>query len=850
MSLQHREERAVLPRLARHRGAGSLVWTELLGAAALLLASILIFLWPAVWGGRVLLPADLLFEVDSLWRPMAPEGFLRPGNHLLSDQVLQFAPWEAFARRALSEGNLPLWNPYTNGGVPFLGNAQSAMLSPFRLIGYLFPYQASFVVTAVLRLLIAGIFTYSFARAVGMGQPGALLSMIAFTYAGPLIAWLGHPHSFVLAWLPAMLWATERALATGRLGYAGLSAFFIGAQFLGGHPETSFHVLLAWLAYGLYRVLSRARTARNNLWPGLARLLGSLGVGCTLSAVQLLPVIESIYHSTALGQRTASGLPLGAGFFEHALLDWHDWPTLVTALLPQFYGSPVDQSYFYPWSNYIEQNLYVGIVPLALAGIAVWYAMRRTPHSRRGIVVFFAVMAGISLGVALRLPVLTLVGDLPLFRLAANGRLRMIYAFSLAILAGFGLDRLEKDPRARRAALYALVAIAILSVVLIAAEHAAFVLFEKQIVASGRAFFEAQQGTPAYPLSLAYYYAQVETRYQQKLSLASPTNAAMYLPVLAAGIWTALYRLQRGPFSRLWTGCVLALVFLDAFLTWSHFHPAVPSDQVYPEPPAVRFLEQDPGLYRVAGLGATLSPNTGMLFALSDIRGYETLVPERYDALFDRIAGSYRHHFHALLASADSPLLDLLNVRYVIADRPLGGRWELAYTQGGVYVYRNPGVLSRAFVVYDAVVVAGAQASLERVAEGELDWRSVVVLEERPAGWQPPAQAPASQPTVDLAHYGPDRISLQVETAAQGLLVLTDTYAPGWTARVDGRPTPVYVADHAFRAVVVPQGTHAILFRYDPLSFRIGAALSGLTASALLTLAAALVIRRVRRSAA
>jgi len=850
VNLQHREERAVLPRLARYLGAGSLARNELLGAATLLLASILLFLWPAVWGGRVLLPADLLFEVDSLWRPIAPDGFLLPGNHLLSDQVLQFAPWEAFARRALSEGELPLWNPYTNGGVPFLGNAQSGMLSPFRLIGYLFPYQASFAVTAVLRLFVAGIFTYVFARAVGMERPGALLSMIAFTYAGPLIAWLGHPHSFVLAWLPAMLWATERALATGSLGYAGLSALFVGAQFLGGHPETSFHVILAWLAYGIYRILSRARTARNSPWPGLARLLGSLVVGCALSAVQLLPVIESIYHSAALVQRTASRLTLGAGFFEHAFLDWHDWPTLVTALLPQFYGSPVDQSYFYPWSNYIEQNLYVGIVALVLAGIAVWCAMRRRARSRRGIIVFFAVMAGISLGVALRLPFLTLVGDLPLFRLAANGRLRMIYAFSLAILAGFGLDRLEGDPTARRAALYALVAIAILSVVLVAAEHAAFVLFEKQIVASGRAFFEAQQGKPGYTLSLAHYYEQVEARYRQKLRMGSPSNVVMYVPVLAAGVWTALHRLQRGPSSWLWTGCILALLFLDAFLTWSHFHPAISSDQVYPEPSAIRFLKQDPGLYRVAGLGSALSPNTGMLFALSDVRGYEPLVPERYDALFDRIAGSYRHHFHALLTSADSPLLDLLNVRYVIADQPLGGRWELAYAQDGVSVYRNPGVLPRAFVVYDAVVVAGAQASLERVAEGDLDWRSMVVLEERPAGWQPPARAPVSQPTVDLIHYGPDWISLQVETAAQGLLVLTDTYAPGWTARVDGQPAPVYVADHAFRAVVVPQGTHSILFRYEPLNVRIGAALSGLTASALLLSAIAFSIRRVRRSAA
>ena len=85
-----------------------------------------------------------------------------------------------------------------------------------------------------------------------------------------------------------------------------------------------------------------------------------------------------------------------------------------------------------------------------------------------------------------------------------------------------------------------------------------------------------------------------------------------------------------------------------------------------------------------------------------------------------------------------------------------------------------------------------------------------------------------------------------METAVDGLLVLTDNYASGWEARVDGRLTPVYVADHAFRAVFVPAGAHQVEFEYNPLSFKLGLAVSLLTAAGLLFISIALGLKHIR----
>jgi hypothetical protein len=195
--------------------------------------------------------------------------------------------------------------------------------------------------------------------------------------------------------------------------------------------------------------------------------------------------------------------------------------------------------------------------------------------------------------------------------------------------------------------------------------------------------------------------------------------------------------------------------------------------------------------------------------------------------LIDRVEGHYRLGLNSLFVQVDSPLLDLLNVKYVFTDQELGGRWELAYRgTGNVRVYRNRNVLPRAFVVYHAQVVDSAAQSLERVTGDAFDFRASVVLEEMPENWTEPPREPTPSAVVRIVDYEPNRVSVEVETAADGLLVLTDTYMPGWQALLDGRATRVCVADHAFRAVVVPAGAHQVEFVYRPPAFEVGLGIS------------------------
>ncbi|MCS7041083.1 MAG: YfhO family protein, partial [Caldilineales bacterium] len=79
---------------------------------------------------------------------------------------------------------------------------------------------------------------------------------------------------------------------------------------------------------------------------------------------------------------------------------------------------------------------------------------------------------------------------------------------------------------------------------------------------------------------------------------------------------------------------------------------------------------------------------------------------------------------------------------------------------------------------------------------------------------------------VTITAVEPETVRLQVQTPVAAWLVLSDAWYPGWEATVDGQPTPIERANLLLRAVHVPAGEHEVVFRFRPLSFRLGAALT------------------------
>jgi hypothetical protein len=79
---------------------------------------------------------------------------------------------------------------------------------------------------------------------------------------------------------------------------------------------------------------------------------------------------------------------------------------------------------------------------------------------------------------------------------------------------------------------------------------------------------------------------------------------------------------------------------------------------------------------------------------------------------------------------------------------------------------------------------------------------------------------------VQIREYRPNRIEIEAESDRKRLLVLLDSYYPGWQAYVDGNPVPVVAANFVYRAIEFPEGHHRVDFLYAPKSFKYGAGIS------------------------
>lgn len=218
--------------------------------------------------------------------------------------------------------------------------------------------------------------------------------------------------------------------------------------------------------------------------------------------------------------------------------------------------------------------------------------------------------------------------------------------------------------------------------------------------------------------------------------------------------------------------------------------------------------------------------------------GYDpTMPPRRIKRLIDEINGAPDSIVRGMRVENAPRLASMMGVGLVALPRWLAPgltqqRFVVVATlpPNELLLYREP--VPRVRIVHRATVAVDEERSFAATVDPRRDLFRTTVLETNEA---PPLAEPDQDAaeSVSLALDLPERVVIDVTLAAPGLLVLTDTWYPGWVADVDGAATPILRADYAFRAVALPAGTHRVQFRYAPHSLRIGLGV---------TLAAALVL--------
>lgn len=169
-------------------------------------------------------------------------------------------------------------------------------------------------------------------------------------------------------------------------------------------------------------------------------------------------------------------------------------------------------------------------------------------------------------------------------------------------------------------------------------------------------------------------------------------------------------------------------------------------------------------------------------------------------------------------------LIDEQGNRHLLSHLQGKGDHSLVYRTEDVAILENNDVLPRVFMTYAAQAVPDDVEALSILHSREFDPRHEVLLAaEQAAATQAPTQGTER---VELATYDSRQVVVKVQAPADGYLVLTDAWYPGWQVRVDGQEAPLLRADLIFRAVHLQAGEHTVEFTYDPASFRTGLRIS------------------------
>ncbi|MEW6304882.1 MAG: YfhO family protein [Verrucomicrobiota bacterium] len=727
------------------------------------------------------------------WFVLFPDVITGTKTFVVRDFGFFAYPLAHYHRECFWRGEIPLWNPLSMCGLPFLAQWNTLVCYPLSLFYLIFPLSWSLGVFCLGHLFLGGMGMYFLAHRWTGHRFGAAVAGVLFALNGLSLNFLMWPNnSAAFGWMPWVLLLVEQGCREGRRKLL-LAALAGAMQMLTGAPEI---ILLTWLLVAMVcggvMMRSGARIRMALRFAGIVALVTSL------CAVQLLPFLQLLETSQRhTGYTDAANWPM-------PLSGWANF------LVPLFRSFPTSQGVFFQYDQYWTSSYYVPIGALMLIGAVAWRARNRRVMLLAGIVVASVLLAMGEKG-----------GLYPLLRQIAPpiGFLRypikfvVLTVFCLPLLAAYAMRHLSTgETRAREwrtgAIITLLMAVAIGGIIWHAGAHPMpnDVPGATLKNALGRGFFLV-----AALAWLVMFTRAMTTRSRWAFALALLvlfaadilTHAPRQNPTVEPWIYQpglARTKLEFKPEPQ--HGTSRAMISAQADYQLHFKSSSKPQDD---------YLAN-----RIA-----LFSNCNLLDDLPKVNGFFSLYPRELAFVIARLYGPARTNL--------PPLVDFLGVSHT--------------TQPGEFFQwmARTNFMPLA-TVGQKPVFADDNDSLQRVLADDFNPHAEVYL---PPDAQSVAATAAPTPSARILsqHVTAHAIELEVESPHAVVLVVAQPHYPAWKARVNGQPAALLRANHAFQAVIVPAGKSRVSLRYEDRAFRLGALLS------VLTLACAAVAWRAWRPA-
>lgn len=498
-----------------------------------------------------------------------------------------------------------------------------------------------------------------------------------------------------------------------------------------------------------------------------------------LTAIQLLPSLDLLQNSIRQSESYTSQANYG-------LLPVKD---ILKFFIADFFGNPVTRNY---WGhlNYSETSGFLGILTLPL----LIYGLVKL-KSREA--VFFLVTFSLSIILTFDNPISRYLYSQKIPVLTSSYASRMLFVTLLAasVITALALNHLQNNKE--------------------------FNFLKRTILWSWSAILGIILGT-----LLTYCYIALPN------FLVAAKNSLVPFVILTIILVISLTKKVN----------VLVLAFLiltslDLGRYFLKFNPFVSQQFIFPEVPALQFLQNQPELFRVGREHAeVLPPNTWIAYNLQSLEGYDPIYLNQYGKFIHFLNGGdirtgNSSRYAELSYKYDSPFIDAANVKFFIGigrDRKgvIPGDlinyhfneagYNKIFTDKSAVILENPKALPRVYFLPNFKVV-NYQTMQETIMTESFDPRTTALLEKNLQ-----LSTLTGKGQIKIVDYQPNNVKIETKTDSDELLILADQFEDGWKAAVDGKETAISRANFIFRAVKVPAGSHEIVFNYYPKSFDTG----------------------------
>ena len=768
-------------------------------------------------------------------------------NFMSGGDNVAFYSFVPYLEAAKQSGEYPLWMPYIFGGMPSLASFLAAGERTWDFVAtVIFSVPRAMgdatnndTTRLVLWYIIYGWGVYTLARQKGLEKMIGVFSAIGAVMSTFVIVWIMIGHStkpVSMATLPWLLLALERLRERFTLANLFLLILPLIVLVSATHPQMMFYMGCALALYTIVELVTRLITRSG--WMDVLKAGGGLAIAGIIALATHADMFMATRHYTP--ESTRGSAPLvqstrnnqdqsGGNDYEYAT-NWSFSPgEMYTFLVPSYYGfgntsiktsrnAPPQRAQLY-WGQmpFTDAANYMGIAVLVFGLIGIWQ-YRKDPF-----VIFLTVLGAFSLLLSMgkNFPILydILFNYAPAFnKFRAPSMALCLLQFALPVLAGYGLTAVigwgkNSTAATRKAALGVFIATVVVSamVYLVASDESDY---KKEVDTA----FTAKQGQPAPGEFLEIVYNEMH----------ADSLAAMFFLIIIGGLIVLTARGAMKP--SLTVMLCIGLLTVDLWrIDRRPYEPkkGSPEQNVFAATDVVQFLKSDASMYRICDLTQSVPANWWAYHFIESVGGYSSAKMRVYQDMLDVAApGPGREPVPGNSMILNPFLWNLLNVKYIVSDRPLYPGIEPTFQsqEMGVMVYRNDESLPRAWFVDTLRVESDRRTLLENLRDGTFDARRVAYVEKSFDGMS--ALGTDSTSSATVKERSNHRLVLSTTSSAAQMLVVSEMFYSEWKATIDGKPVETIKTNFLLRGVPVPAGRHTVEFRFESPSFEQGRTIS------------------------